>query len=54
MSLLHSFYCWGSVGVILLSSLFFTAFGIGQLADSGLRVGADPALQHLQLCHLPD
>ena len=29
MSLLHSFYCWGSVGVILLSSLFFTAFGIG-------------------------
>lgn len=28
MSLLHSFYCWGSVGVILLSSLFFTAFGI--------------------------
>ena len=29
MSLLHSFYCWGSVGVILLSSIFFTAFGIG-------------------------
>ena len=28
MSLLHSFYCWGSVGVILLSSLFFTAFGM--------------------------
>ena len=30
MSLLHSFYCWGSVGVILLSSLFFTVFGIGR------------------------
>ena len=29
MSLLHSFYCWGSVGVILLSTLFFAAFGIG-------------------------
>ncbi len=29
MSLLHSFYCWGSVGVILMSSLFFTVFGIG-------------------------
>lgn len=28
MSLLHSFYCWGSVGVILLSTLFFTLFGI--------------------------
>lgn len=29
MSLLHSFYCWGSVGVILLSTLFFAVFGIG-------------------------
>ncbi len=28
MSTLHSFYCWGSVGVILLSTLFFAAFGI--------------------------
>lgn len=26
MSLLHSFYCWGSVGVILLSTLFFGNF----------------------------
>ena len=28
MSLLHSFYCWGSVGVILLTTLFFAVFGI--------------------------
>lgn len=28
MSLLHSFYCWGQVGVVLLSTLFFTFFGI--------------------------
>ena len=27
MSLLHSFYCWGAVGVILVSTLFFTVFG---------------------------
>ncbi|MCD8086182.1 MAG: MFS transporter [Clostridiales bacterium] len=27
MSLLHSFYCWGHVGVVLLSTIFFTAFG---------------------------
>ena len=27
MSLLHSFYCWGAVGTILLSTLFFTLFG---------------------------
>ncbi|MGN0143225.1 MAG: MFS transporter [Roseburia sp.] len=28
MSLLHSFYCWGHVGVVLLSTLFFQIFGI--------------------------
>lgn len=28
MSLLHSFYCWGAVGVILGSTLFFTIFGV--------------------------
>ena len=28
MSMLHSFYCWGSVGVILISTLFFSLFGI--------------------------
>ena len=29
MSLLHSFYCWGHVGVVLLSTLFFRFVGIG-------------------------
>lgn len=28
MSLLHSFYCWGSVGTILVSTIFFAIFGI--------------------------
>lgn len=28
MSLLHSFYCWGHVGVVLISTAFFTLFGI--------------------------
>jgi len=27
MSLLHSFYCWGAVGVILGSTIFFAIFG---------------------------
>lgn len=27
MSLLHSFYCWGHVALVLLSTLFFAAFG---------------------------
>lgn len=28
MSLLHSFYCWGAMGVILGSTLFFSVFGV--------------------------
>ena len=28
MSLLHSFYCWGSVGTIVISTIFFKLFGI--------------------------
>lgn len=28
MSLLHSFYCWGAMAVIIGSTLFFTLFGI--------------------------
>lgn len=28
MSLLHSFYCWGSVGTIVISTLFFAIFGM--------------------------
>lgn len=27
MSLLHSFYCWGHVGVVLISTAFFALFG---------------------------
>ena len=28
MSLLHSFYCWGHVGVVLLTTIFFYGWGI--------------------------
>lgn len=28
MSLLHSFYCWGHMGVVLISTLFFALFGV--------------------------
>lgn len=27
MSLLHSFFCWGHVGVVLISTVFFSVFG---------------------------
>lgn len=29
MSLLHSFYCWGHVGVVLISTVFFRLAGVG-------------------------
>lgn len=29
MSLLHSFYCWGQCGLVLMSTVFFAVFGIG-------------------------
>lgn len=29
MSILHSFYCWGHMAVVILSTAFFTIFGIG-------------------------
>lgn len=28
MSTLHSFYCWGTVGVVILSTIFFQIFGV--------------------------
>lgn len=28
MSLLHSFYCWGHVGVVVISTVFFQIFGL--------------------------
>ncbi len=28
MGLLHSFYCWGTVGVVLISTCFFALFGV--------------------------
>lgn len=30
MSLLHSFYCWGHVGVVLISTLYFVTVGISK------------------------
>ena len=39
MSLLHSFYCWGSVGVILLSTGFFAAFGREHWRNFSLPLG---------------
>ena len=47
MSLLHSFYCWGSVGVILLSTAFLAVFGIGTLADPRMYLGCTSTVQYV-------
>ena len=39
MSLLHSFYCWGSVGVVLLSHPVFRGIWGGQLEMACLHLG---------------
>ena len=45
MSLLHSFYCWGHVAVVLVSTAFFQLAGIGNWAYHGLPVGGFAAGQ---------
>lgn len=40
MSLLHSFYCWGAVGTIVISTLFFCGVWHGQLEMAGCLMGA--------------
>ena len=40
MSLLHSFYCWGAVGVILGSTVFFCHLRHGALAGADADLGA--------------
>ena len=44
MSLLHSFYCWGHMGVVLLSTAFFAAtvplYSLHEEGEKGLSLGA--------------
>ena len=44
MSLLHSFYCWGSVGTILFSTVFFSVFGINSWKWLALLLALIPAV----------
>ena len=39
MSLLHSFYCWGCTGVVLVSTLFFCCVWNIALEDSCPNLG---------------
>lgn len=53
MSLLHSFYCWGEVGVVLGSTVFFTLFGVERWKTLALLWALVPALNLLQFTRVP-
>ncbi len=53
MSLLHSFYCWGHVGVVLLSTLFFTVFGTENWRILALIWAIVPALNLIMFRFVP-
>lgn len=53
MSLLHSFYCWGHVGVVLLSTLFFWFFGIVNWKILALLWVIIPVCNGILFCKVP-
>ena len=53
MSLLHSFYCWGAVAVVLGSTLFFTVAGVGNWRILALLWAAVPAVNALVFARVP-
>lgn len=53
MSLLHSFYCWGHVAVVLLSTLFFVVAGIENWAVLAYVWAAIPFLNAIFFLFVP-
>lgn len=53
MSLLHSFYCWGHVGVVLLSTLFFHFFGIENWKILAIMWAIIPVVNGIVFCKVP-
>ncbi len=53
MSLLHSFYCWGHMGVVLLSTAFFAIFGIENWKALALIWAAIPVLNAVFFSRVP-
>jgi len=53
MSLLHSFYCWGHVGVVLLSTVYFAVFGISNWKILALFWAVIPLLNALFFTKVP-
>ena len=53
MSLLHSFYCWGSVFVVLASTLFFFLSGIENWRVLAVLWAIIPLLNALYFTQVP-
>ena len=53
MSLLHAFYCWGHVAVVLFSTLFFFLFGISQWKILALLWALLPILNGIAFTRVP-
>lgn len=53
MSLLHSFYCWGQVGVILFSTLFFKVWGLNNWRILSCLWAFIPVINGIAFCITP-
>ncbi|SDG01342.1 MFS transporter [Marvinbryantia formatexigens] len=53
MSMLHSFYCWGHVGVVLLSTAFFQVFGTQNWKVMALLWAIVPACNAFAFTRVP-
>ena len=53
MSLLHSFYCWGQMCVVLFSTLFFNTAGIGNWRLLSLLWACVPLINGIYFCLVP-
>lgn len=53
MSMLHSFYCWGHVGVVLFSSIFFKLAGIENWKLLAVLWAVSPILNALVFTRVP-
>ena len=53
MSLLHSFYCWGQVAVVVLSTLFFVLFGRKHWQFLPMVWALVPLINGILFCFIP-
>lgn len=53
MSLLHSFYCWGQMCVVLFSTLFFASSGVGNWRILSLLWAVVPLINGIYFCIVP-